>query len=163
VAQSEGKLFEQAIKNSVPKDCYYYRFIDNAASFSGGENTRFTSYNLCDGMIMTKDILYLMELKSHKGTSLPLSCIRKNQIEGMKKIEHPRIRAIFIINFRDKEKTYAIDAKQLGIFIETTERKSIPIAWCEENGILIDARKKKVRYLYNLEKFFEDATIETCR
>jgi len=26
MAQSEGKLFEQAIKNSVPKDCFYYRF-----------------------------------------------------------------------------------------------------------------------------------------
>jgi len=48
-----------------------------------------------------------MELKTHTGASLPLSCIRKNPIEGMSKINHVRINAVFIINFRDKEKTYS--------------------------------------------------------
>lgn len=161
--QNIGKVFEGEIKESVPKDCFYYRFIDNAASFGGGENTRFTSHNLCDCMVMSEDILYLMELKSHKGISLPLSCIRKNQIEGMKKIEHPKIKAIFIINFRDKEKTFAIGAKEIGQFVEANERKSIPLKWCEENGIEIMGQKKKVKYKYLLDKFFEDATRKTCR
>lgn len=69
MAKNSGKQFEEDIKASIPKtqDFFYYRFIDNAASFSGGDNVRFTSHNLCDCMTMTKDKLYLMELKSHKG------------------------------------------------------------------------------------------------
>ena len=56
--KSTGKIFEEDIKKSVPTGCFYYRFIDNAASFSGGDNVRFTSHNLCDCMVMTKDKFY---------------------------------------------------------------------------------------------------------
>lgn len=162
MAKNAGKQFEEDIKASIPKtqDFFYYRFIDNAASFSGGDNVRFTSHNLCDCMTMTKDKLYLMELKSHKGTSLPLSAIRKNQIEGMAKVNHPKMKAIFIINFRDKEKTYAIDADKLQEFIQHTERKSIPLSFLEEVGTEIEAHKKKVHYRYDLEKYFQEESNE---
>lgn len=158
MAKNAGKQFEEDIKASIPKtqNFFYYRFIDNAASFSGGDNVRFASHNLCDCMTMTKDKLYLMELKSHKGASLPLSAIRKNQIEGMAKVNHPRIRAIFIINFREKEKTYAIDAEKLQEFIKHTDRKSIPLSFLEEAGTEIEAHKKKVHYRYDLEKLFKN-------
>lgn len=158
MAKNAGKQFEEDIKASIPKtqNFFYYRFIDNAASFSGGDNVRFVSHNLCDCMTMTKDKLYLMELKSHKGASLPLSAIRKNQIDGMARVNHPMIRAIFIINFRDKEKTYAIDADKLQEFIQHTERKSIPLSFLEEAGTEIEAHKKKVHYRYDLEKLFEN-------
>ena len=156
MAKNEGKKFEEDFKKSVPEECFYYRFIDNAASFSGGDNVRFTSHNLCDCMTMTSDKLYLIELKSHTGESLPLSCIRKNQIEGTAKINHPQIRAIFIINFRDKEKTYSIDAEKLEKYISTSNRKSIPIKFLEENGIEIIGQRKKVRWRYDLNKFFKE-------
>ena len=97
-----------------------------------------------------------MELKSHKGASLPLSAIRKNQIDGMAKVNHPKMKAIFIINFRDKEKTYAIDADKLREFIQHSERKSIPISFLEESGTEIEAHKKKVHYRYDLEKYFQE-------
>ncbi|NFN78664.1 hypothetical protein FDC26_17655 [Clostridium botulinum] len=158
MAKNSGKIFEEDIKNSIPKnqDFFYYRFIDNAASFSGGDNVRFTSHNLCDCMTMTKDKLYLMELKTHTGASLPLSCIRKNQIDGMAKINHPNMKAIFIINFREKEKTYAIEADKLEKYIQTSKRKSIPISFLEEYGVEIIGTKKKVHYRYDLEKYFEE-------
>lgn len=95
-----------------------------------------------------------MELKTHTGASLPLSCIRKNQIEGMSKINHVRIKAVFIINFRDKEKTYSVDAEKLKSYIEISNRKSILLSFLEEKGIEIIGTKKKVRYKYDLEKFF---------
>ena len=155
MAQSEGKRFEEDFHKSIPYDYWFYRFKDNASSFSGGENTRFTTSNICDCEVMADKYLFLIELKSHLGVSIPFTCIRNNQIEEMSKIEHNRIKPYFIFNFRDKEKTYAIYAKKIKMFIELGERKSIPIAWCEENGIEIESIKKKVRYKYNLEKFFK--------
>lgn len=104
-------------------------------------------------MVVTNEYLFLLELKSHKGTSLPFSCIRKNQIEQMANIDHKKIKAYFIINFREKEKTYAVEAKKLKEYMESTERKSIPIQWCIDNGIMITGIKKKVKYRYLLDDF----------
>ena len=86
--KNPGKVFEEDIKKSVPKEYWIYRFKDGTANFSGSknENVRFQAHNICDFMIMTKENLILLELKSHKGSSIPFSCIRKNQIEEMTKI-----------------------------------------------------------------------------
>lgn len=43
IAQNEGKKFENDFKSSVPDTCWIYRLRDNASSFAGGNNTRFTS------------------------------------------------------------------------------------------------------------------------
>ena len=149
---NEGKKFEEDFKKSVPLDFFYYRLRDNAASFSGGDNVRFTSHNICDCLIMAKDKLYLLELKSHKGSSLPLNCIRPNQLEGLVKAEsYKNVYAAFVINFRDKEKTFIISANKLYEFIGNTTRKSIPIKFIESNGKEIRSERKKVRYRYDLE------------
>lgn len=155
--KNAGKAFEEDIKKSVPDDCWIYRFKDGTANFSGSknENVRFQAHNICDFMIMAKDNLVLLELKSHAGASIPFSCIRKNQIEEMSKIEHPKIKTYFVLNFRDSEKTYAVSAKDLKEYIENSNRKSIPISWSEENGIEIVGVKKKVRYRYLLAEFLE--------
>ena len=153
-----GKQCENDIKNSIPKDknYFFYRFRDNAANFgSGNSNTRFSSNNLCDCLIMAKDKLFFVELKTHKGASLPLSAIRKNQLDGMAKINHPNIRAVFIINFRDKNKTYSIAAKELKNYFDNNDRKSIPIGYLEEHGTEIIAKKKITHYRYDLENYFE--------
>ena len=152
--QNIGKILEEEIKSSMPPGVYYYRFKDNAASFSGGDNTRFTSHNICDCMAVTNEYVFLLELKSHKGSSIPFTCIRKNQIEEMSKVDHIRIKPYSILNFREKEKTFAVEARELKNFMETTERKSIPFDWCRENGIEITGIKKKVKYRYLLDEFF---------
>lgn len=157
MAKNPGKVFEEDIKKSVPKDCWIYRFKDGTANFSGtkNENVRFQAKNICDFMVMTKDELVLMELKSHASVSIPFDCIRKNQIEEMTKIDHPKIQAYFILNFRDLEKTFAIDAKRLKEFIDTAQRKSIPFSWCLDNGLEIVATKSRTRYRYSLQNFFD--------
>jgi len=159
MAQSEGKRFEEDIKKSVPSGYFYYRFKDGTGNFNGAknENVRFQAKNICDCEVFTEEYLFLIELKSHLGTSIPFACIRNNQIEEMAKIEHKKIKPYFIFNFRDKEKTYAIEAQKIKEFMETAKSKSFPIKWCEENGIEIIGTKKKVRYSYNLEKFFNEA------
>lgn len=73
----------------------------------------------------------------------------------MTKIEHPKIKTYFVLNFRDSEKTYAVLAKDLKEYMENSNRKSIPILWCKENGKEIIGVKKKVRFRYLLADFLE--------
>lgn len=156
--QNEGKRFEEDIKKSVPQEYFYYRFKDGTGNFNGtkNENVRFQAKNICDCEVFTEEHLFLLELKSHLGKSISFTCIRNNQIEEMAKVDHKRIKPYFIFNFRDLEKTYAIGAQKIKEFMESAKVKSFPVKWCEENGIEIESIKKKVRYKYNLEKFFNE-------
>jgi recombination protein U len=152
---NSGKRFEEDIKKSVPSWCWIYRLRDSAGTWQGGENTRFTPSNICDFIVMGKENLYLLELKTHTGASLPISCIRKNQIIEMAKIEKQNVKAYFLINFRDIQQTYVIEAKTMKGFIDTTDRKSIPIKWCIDNGIEVTGEKKRTRFYYSLEQIFK--------
>lgn len=155
--KNQGKAFEEDIKKSVPKGCWYYRFRDGTGNFSGSknENVRFQATNICDCEIMANGNLYLFELKSYDGASIPISGIRPNQLKGLSEIDHKDIKAYFLFNFRKVEKVYAVAANKLKDFIENTERKSIPLQWCVENGIEIPGIKKKVRYRYDLTSLLE--------
>ncbi|WP_297428722.1 Holliday junction resolvase RecU [Clostridium sp.] len=156
--KNPGKVFEEDFKKSVPEDCWIYRFKDGTANFNGqkNENVRFQAKNICDFQVMTSKKLYLLELKSHASVSIGFDCIRENQINEMTKIDHPRIKAYFIFNFRDLEKTFAIEAIKVRVFMETANRKSFPFTWCEENGIEIKGGKKRTRWSYDLNKFFNE-------
>lgn len=158
--KNAGKMFEEDFKKSVPKDCWVYRFKDGTANFNGtkNENVRFQAHNICDFQVMTDKCLYLLELKSHAGTSIPFNCIRSTQLKEMTEIEHEKIKSFFIFNFRNigNGGTIAVEAHKVKEYIETAERKSIPFSWCEENGIKIGMQLKKVRWRYDLEKFFNE-------
>ena len=148
-----GKQFEQDFKKSVPENVFFYRFRDGTASWGGGENTRFQQSNMCDCMIFN-GVLYLLELKSHKGKSIPFSAIRQNQVTELSKAStYQKVIAGFIVNFRDVEKTYFATAPKVEYFIAHEERKSIPIVWFEENGTLIPQRKLRVNYRYGVDEF----------
>ena len=148
-----GKQFEQDFKKSVPEDVFFYRFRDGTAAWDSGENTRFQQSNMCDCMIFD-GVLYLLELKSHKGKSLPFKKIRKNQVEELSKANtYSKVVAGFIVNFRDVDKTYFATAPKVEYFMTHEERKSIPIAWFEENGTLITQRRLKVHYRYGIDEF----------
>ena len=45
--KNEGKKFEEDFKKSVPKNLFYYRFIDGTSAWDGG-NARFQAKNICD-------------------------------------------------------------------------------------------------------------------
>lgn len=150
MAQNEGKKFEQDIIKSIPEGVFYYRLRDSAGTWQGGDNTRFTPSNICDLIVFNEGNLYLLELKSHKGKSIPLTCIRENQIEGLMKAYKKGIKAGYIINFRDIEETYYFSANSMNSFLNTEERKSIPLQRVREYGILIPQEKKRVRYKYDL-------------
>ena len=148
--QNEGKKFEQDFIKSVPENWFKYRLNDSASSWQGGEKARFTPSNICD-FIVYNERLWLLELKSHKGSSIPLGCIRTKQVKGLLEAYLKGTEAGYIFNFRDKEETYYVNASLVNHFIERETRKSIPLSWIKEVGTLIPQVKKKVRYGYILE------------
>ena len=154
--KNEGKKFEEDFKKSVPDDVYFLRLQD-AGGWSNADNTRFTVSNICDAIMFKVPFLHMVELKSHKGKSIPFSCIREKQLLKLAEADmYSGVVAWFIFNFRSVESTYAVRASKLIIFKETTERKSIPLDFCAANGIYIPAAKKRTRWTYLLESILGD-------
>ena len=97
-----GKIFEEEIKASFPSGYYVERYKDDTAGFYGVSNP-------ADYRLYRYPYVFLLELKTHKGKSIPFDKIRDSQITGMRKaIEHKGIYGGFIFNFRDLEETYYI-------------------------------------------------------
>lgn len=151
---NNGKIFEEEIKKSIPEGCFYYRFKDGTGNFAGlkNENVRFQAKNICDCMVMAKEFLYLLELKNTEVSSLPFANIKGNQLEGLSNINHSKIKTYFVVCFRKKERCFFAEAKNVKEFIETTDRKSIPLSWFEENAREIEMTKVRVKYKYNLKE-----------
>ena len=147
MAKGIGKIFEEEIKASFPSDFYVERYKDDTAGFYGVSNP-------ADYRLYKYPYTFLLELKTHKGKSIPVEKIRDTQIRGLVKAgNYLGIYAGFLFNFRDLEETYYISADKVFYFIIQGERKSIPVEWCRENGIKIEQFKKRIRYTYDLEKF----------
>jgi len=152
---NNGKRFENNFKKSVPEDVYYYRFRDGTSSWDKGEMTRFQQTNACDCMLYTKGSLFMLELKNHKGKSLPFSCIRDNQLIELENVENYDINGGFVVNFEDIGRCYYARAHLIKNYIEDSDRKSIPVQWFEENAIHIPSRKVRINYSYNLNPMFK--------
>lgn len=147
MAKSIGKIFEEEIKDSFPATVYVERYKDDTSRFKGVDNP-------ADFRAYIYPYTLLIECKSHKGKSFPLSKIRKNQIEGLKKaVQYPGIIGGFFINFRELEETYYIPVGSVDKFITAGHRKSIPVSWCRAYGQRIEQTKKRVRYSYDLNKW----------
>ena len=159
---NEGKRIEQNWKSSVEEldNLWIYRLKDNAASFSGGSNTRFASHNMCD-FIMFDDnsrTLYAIELKSTKSASVTLSMIRDNQIEELTKASKHNLVAGFLINFRNNSNdTYFIEMCDFNKMVSEVNKKSFNKKdLINYNAIYVESTCKKVNYKYNIKKFIKD-------
>ena len=148
---NEGKKFEEDFKKSMDKyNIWSYRLRDSSGSWSNSKGSRFTPKNICDYIAYNNWGLYLLELKSHKGSSLPFAAISDYQLKRLSSIDYLGIKAYFIINMRDKGETYAIEALKIKNYIETSGRKSIPISFMENEGIEIKGTKRRTRYEYDV-------------
>lgn len=156
---NSGKRFESNFKNSVPSDIFCYRFKDGTANFRGArnENVRFQAKNICDYMVYNGKKLFLLELKAHKGKSLPLNCVRKNQVEELTKASvFENIVCGILVYFSDLEEIYFLDIDDY-LYYTTIEpnKKSIPFAFFKENGKKIYFEKKLTNLKLNLDNFFK--------
>lgn len=154
---NSGKRFEQNWKNSIPKDVFYYRFRDGSSSWGGNDKVRFQQTNICDCLMFDGDYLYLLELKSTKEKSLPFSNIKKHQIKDLLwASKYANTICGLVVEFSELSECYFIEISQFKTFYDTTNRKSLPLQFCKENGIKIGVEKKKVNSRFDIDRFIDD-------
>jgi len=94
--------------------------------------------------------LYIdFEAKETKNkTSFPLSNIHPHQIKHMEKIiKHGGI-SFVIVSFTTLNKVYFLKGEDLMSFINTNNRKSIPVSYFEEKGVLLKYKfQPRIDYL----------------
>lgn len=160
MTKNEGKKFEEDFKKSVPSNAFIYKLKD-AGGWSNASNTRFTVNNICDYIMYADKTLYLLELKSLKGKSLPYSNVKENQIKGLTDAtKYKGVISGLVVNFRDVNKTYFLPINRLNHFKKTSDRKSYPIDLFEKDGILIKQKIKTTRYDYFIDDFIKNTNIE---
>ncbi len=147
---NEGKKFEEDFYKSVPSEWYVYRLRD-AGGWGKAEETRFTPSNICDFILFDGLSLYLLELKSYAGKSIPFSAFNRKHLAGLVKAEEKfRVRSRIVANFRDISETYSISATTLEDYISNSGRKSAPISLFRESGVLLPQKKRISRFRYYL-------------
>ena len=154
---NSGKKFEQDFRKSIPENIWYYRLRDSPASFGQGTQTRFATSNICDCILFGNSTLFLCELKSHKGKSLPFNCVRQNQIEQMQKAaKFDCIIPALVIFFPDVERCFAIHIYDFVNLVDASKKKSANVSEFAENGFEIGVTKLKTHYRYDVEKMMRD-------
>lgn len=85
-------------------------------------------------------------------TAFPLSNIHLHQLKHLESIEkHGRI-AFIIVKFTHLNKIFLLFEKDIKLFLENTDRKSIPISYFESNGYLIKEKfNPRIDYLEILD------------
>lgn len=95
------------------------------------------------------------EAKETKLNFFPLNNIHKHQIEHLNKIvEHGGI-GFIIVNFTSLDKVFLLEQKYLIDFLNSNDRKSIPIEYFENNGYLIKYNfNPRLDYLSIINKIY---------
>lgn len=157
-----GKRFESNFRNSVPDNVFFYRFRDSASTYYGGnENLRFSNASIADCLLFDGTTLLLCELKAHKGSSIPYSCIignktKEKQIRDLYKAStYPNVKSLLIVYFEDKNECYSISIDEFINYYQSTPRKSIPISYFKENGLFIPVTLLRSNYRLDLSILFQ--------
>lgn len=90
--------------------------------------------------------------ETNSKTSFPISNIHIHQIEHIKNvIEYGGI-AFLIVRFNLQNKTYILMGKDLIEFLDTNERKSIPLSYFEQNCKSVEFKlRPRIDYLSQIE------------
>lgn len=152
--------------------CWYKRLNDNAASWSGGNNTRFTSTNECDFLMFNNHTrtLYALELKSTQGSltfwredfeekgKKQSFVIKKNQIKGLTDWSKYVMVCGFLFNFRNlNNDTYFVMIDDFLEYTNKLNKKSINIKDVEQmNPIRLNCTKLRTNYTYDIEGFLQE-------
>lgn len=155
----------------MPDHVLCKRLNDNAAAWSEGDKTRFSSNNECDFILFDDNTstFYGLELKSTKEKSLTFwredfeekekkqsFMIRKCQIKGLQKWSS-KYKGIFgfIFNFRSIDnKTLFVGIDEFIKYTSTLSKKSINFDdVLAMKPVEIENKLMRTNYKYNLEKF----------
>ena len=162
--KNKGKQFEQDFQESCKSQLSLIRLKDPGSSFNikcagcPKQITRFSPRNICDFIGYLYPNMFLLELKSTKGTSMPFKNIIKSKtdkrLQQMVHLSEKKgIKAYIVFNWRKKggmDTTVAVSVVDVRVYIDRSERKSIPFGWTVTYGTLIKSHKKITRYSYDL-------------
>jgi hypothetical protein len=140
----------------------YYRLKDSAQSFGKANNLRFSLKNPCDCFIYQSPILMAIEMKSvgtssitFERTSEERGVIHYHQIQGLRDFgKYKDVISGFIFNFRHKdgeEVCYFQHIQDFDKMIVDISKKSFNEKDLScYNPLIIENKKKKVNYRYNI-------------
>lgn len=155
--KNTGKRFEESFRKSVGGELFFYRFRDGTSSWGGGEATRFQQTNMCDCEIFDGERLYLLELKSVTGKSLPFVNIKDHQLNELVEAScYKNIVAGFVIEFSSIDRCFYLSARDMAYYMNNSGRKSIPLSYLESKGLEIEVEKLRVNIRLNIEKFIKE-------
>lgn len=137
VSSKVGKVFEGDFYKSCPEDMLLIRLKDGKGY----------GRNPCDFILITRFRGYMLELKTTKEKRLARSNIRDHQLDILSTASSIGIPAYFIVNFREYNETYLLDALDARKYYDTGA-KSIPISWFRENCKQITQNKIRTRWRY---------------
>ena len=162
-----GKVFEDNWKKSCPNWLFVYRPPDASQSFDLSSKLRFSKKSPCDYFLYNGERLWTIELKSVAGTSISFErekgdngVIHFYQVENLKNFsEYKNIISGFLVDFRGSDNTYFLNIKEWDDLINSIDKKSFNETDLLKfaNPVLIDKKKLKVNYRYNVEKFLIDS------
>lgn len=78
--------------------------------------------------------------ETQSNTSFPISNIHKHQLEHMKRVIYFGGITFLIVRFTKINETYILLGRELFNFIESNDRKSIPIYYFRKNGFLVELK-----------------------
>ena len=142
---SLGKNFESICSVQLQEQGFYVQRIPDQMTFLKG------SKNPCDYIVYKYPYMFLMEMKTTAGSSLPLRNISEFQMKSLNDCFLTKgVIGLYLVWFYDKGITVAI----LGDYIANLDKKSI--RYDDENCIKIEGTKKKKYFEYNFTKLFSE-------
>lgn len=146
---NKGKIFEDVIKRSFEEvsDVSIDRLRDAPKKLKNVDNPS-------DFIVYKYPHQIYVECKSHKGNTLPFSCIREEQIRGMEEKANIRgVKAGLILWYIDHDVTVWIPIRDVVWWFDEGH-KSINIKDLDNlKHIVIQGRKKRVYFEYYMENF----------
>ena len=169
ITKNIGKIFEHNFKTSCPDWLLTYKPPDAAQSFNMNNKLRFSQHSPCDYMLFNGNSgkMYALELKTFEGscsferTKAEKGSIHYHQIESLKKFAtFPNVISGLILDFRKSGTTYFLSIDEFCRMIQKIPKKSFNendmFEWC--HPVIIQKKKLKVNYRYDIEKFLKDTT-----
>lgn len=177
MAQNPGKVFEQDLASSIDKEKFLvHRLKDSAQSFN--KNAAFAWNNPCDFFVYStvNNMLFPIEAKSTKyksftydnpyGTEKESKMVKRHQILSLKDFaKYNGVFPMFLFNFRElgenkEQYTYAQHIYDFMRMIEEINKKSFNMMDVVlYGGKRISGVKKRTRYKWQLEEFFNSQSI----
>lgn len=93
--------------------------------------------------------------ETKSSTSFPLSNIHEHQIKHLLDVEKHGAICFLIVRFITINKTFLLTSYDLKLFLENETRKSIPLSYFEEYGILLrDGYNPRIDYLKAVDEIY---------